>query len=81
MTDQTQQILKQAMQLPTDERRALAHRLLDTCDEGVDQAVLRAWEDLAAERMAKVRSGEAKTIPWSQVRQELWAIVDEANTR
>lgn len=64
-------ILNEAMRLSTTERAALAAALLASLDGEPEDEVEAAWAAEIQRRTERVRSGEAKGRPWSEVRARL----------
>ena len=71
MSKTTENILNNAMRLSTTERAELAAALLASLDGEPDDAVEAAWATEIQRRVERVRSGEAKGRPWSEVRERL----------
>jgi putative addiction module component (TIGR02574 family) len=70
------QVEAAALDLPLRERAQLAHRLLASLDEDVEEdqeEVERAWEEELRRRVAEVESATAELIPAEQVFAELRA--------
>lgn len=63
-------LFDEALQLNTQQRSELARRLLDTLDE-TDDEVDGAWRAAARERLASLRLGAAKGVPWDETRRRL----------
>lgn len=78
MSPTLQSLLDAALKLPQNERASLAGHLLDSLDRASDEGVTAAWDKEVARRVAELDAGTAKLVPWSQVREELRAIVDAA---
>jgi putative addiction module component (TIGR02574 family) len=74
MTGKVQKILEEALTLPPAERADLAASLLDSLDEGQDDAVDEAWAEEIKRRIEDVDSGRVKTIPWSEARKRFLAL-------
>ena len=73
-----QDLYDEAAELPERERAELAGRLIDSLDVEIDADVEAAWADEIERRIRQIEAGEAETIPWEQVRAELFArITDE----
>jgi putative addiction module component (TIGR02574 family) len=74
MTRRVQELLRQALELPLEERGWLARELLirlDT-DEPEDPAEMeKAWAEEIARRMCEIEDGTAKMVPWEVVRERL----------
>lgn len=62
-------LFDEALQL-NSQRSELARRLLDTLDE-TDDEVDGAWRAAARERLANLRSGAAKGVPWDETWRRL----------
>jgi putative addiction module component (TIGR02574 family) len=73
MSRDAEQILKDALELPTEARAALADSLLDSLDTEVDDDAELAWRTEIERRLKEVESGRAQLTPWSEVRARLWA--------
>jgi putative addiction module component (TIGR02574 family) len=44
---------------------------------GLAQSVEQAWRQEVAARVARLDAGEVKTIPWSEIRDQLFARLQE----
>ena len=65
-------LIEAALKLPPEVRGAIANRLLDSLqDEELDADVEAAWDAEIARRLDELDSGHAKTIPWSEARQQI----------
>jgi putative addiction module component (TIGR02574 family) len=64
-------LLKEAMQLPREARAALAEDLLQSLDDEVDEDVEAAWAIEIKRRVEEIRSGNVKTVPWSEVQRQV----------
>jgi len=69
MTPEVAKILEQALSLSVEEQEALADSLISSLGEKIDAGVAAAWDEEIKKRIADLDSGEAKTIPWTEVRQ------------
>lgn len=69
------QLEAEALELSSQERAQLAHRLLVSLDEDVDDPaeVDRAWEEEIRRRLSEVDAGTAELVPAEQVFSELRA--------
>lgn len=73
MTSRAQAVLRDALNLPIDERADLAAELLASLDgEGAEDpaAVEEAWAKEIERRARRVMSGESPGIPWEEVRAD-----------
>jgi putative addiction module component (TIGR02574 family) len=71
MSKTTDDILAKAKRLSTAERADLAVALLASLDGEPEEDVKAAWAAEIQRRAERVRSGEAKGRPWSEVRKRL----------
>ncbi|MBI4501655.1 MAG: addiction module protein [Gemmatimonadetes bacterium] len=63
----------EARQLSVPDRARLAHRLLESLDDGTAEdlrEVERAWEAEIERRIAEYRAGEVKAMPAAEVLRE-----------
>ncbi|MBI3207019.1 MAG: addiction module protein [Myxococcales bacterium] len=67
------ELLERALQLPADERLALATELLDSVEGREDPAWSAAWAAELDRRVKALDNGSAKPIPWEQVKADLQA--------
>jgi putative addiction module component (TIGR02574 family) len=68
------QLEAEALELSPHERAQLAHRLIVSLDDGVEDdpvEVERAWEDEIRRRLEEVDAGTAELIPAEEVFAEL----------
>jgi hypothetical protein len=71
--DLSQELLTHAMQLPDEQRAALAAALIESLDQDVDEDAEEAWSTEIARRMHEVESECVTTIPSRQARQLITA--------
>lgn len=71
MTKTAAALPEAALELPADERAALAEELLATVDPAADPAVEAAWAAEVEARMAAYRRGELAAFPADEVLAEL----------
>ena len=71
MIQSPQQLLSQAMQLPSPERGRLAAMLIDSLETEVDDDADQAWADEIQRRIDDINTGRVKLIPWSEVRRRM----------
>jgi putative addiction module component (TIGR02574 family) len=70
MSPKAEQLLREALDLPVEERASLAESLMESLEEGEDEAET-AWNAEIDRRIQEVRSGEVRTIPWNEARRIL----------
>ena len=66
-----EQLYREASELSPEERAELAGRLLESLDDQRDPDAEEAWAREIERRMAEFRSGNVRTIPWSDLRGHL----------
>lgn len=71
MTEITEKLKSQLLQLSTRERAELAHFLIHSLDEGSDADAEAAWDAELARRMEEIRSGRVLGEPADTVFAEL----------
>jgi putative addiction module component (TIGR02574 family) len=71
MTETAKKLKAQLSQLSAQERAELAHFLIHSLDEGVDDDAETSWDVELARRMAEIRSGKAVGEPADKVFAEL----------
>ncbi len=73
MTAQAQNVLREAMKLPPEERADVATELLASLDEASDPQpqVEAEWASEIEHRARRVMAGEASGVPWDGVRERL----------
>jgi putative addiction module component (TIGR02574 family) len=74
----SRQLLDAALQLPPEERAALAGELIQSLDTEIDADAEAAWSAEIHARLAKVDAGLAKTVPWSEARRRIHAAAGRA---
>lgn len=74
-------VLREALELPEEERAEIAGALLESLEPPVDEGVDEAWREEVARRIAAFDAGEIEAIPWEKVRDELWAKMSEGRRR
>ncbi len=72
MTSRAQELLREALSLPIDERADVAAELLASLDDVGSEDVARveaAWAAEIERRARRVMAGESAGIPWEDVRR------------
>lgn len=68
MTALMEQVCKEAMELPLNERFAVVHRILEESESTLSrEQVEREWDGVIRERMAHHDCGQAKSRPAGEV--------------
>ena len=81
MTDALKEIEAQALQLSSQERGQLIHRLIVSLDGELHdspEAIAKAWDDEIARRVAEIDAGTAVLIPHEQVQAEMDELLRQA---
>ncbi len=81
MTDALKEIEAQALQLSSQERGQLIHRLIVSLDgesQDTPEAIAKAWDDEIARRVAEIDAGTAVLIPHEQVQAEMDELLRQA---
>ncbi len=76
MTARAQQLLREALELPPDERIAVVTELLASLEDSEPAAIEEiesAWAKEIERRARRVLSGESTGTPWEEVRRSLEA--------
>lgn len=73
MTAQGQVVLRDALQLPPEERADIAAELLASLEEAAEphEVVETAWAEEIERRARRVLAGETDGTPWPEVRDRL----------
>lgn len=71
MNQVAEQILSEALQMPTEDRASMAQRLIASLDDVTDEGVEIAWQQEVNRRLAEAESGKVAFLSWEEVRQQL----------
>ena len=71
MTNDVRRILEEALKLPAEARGALAGRLIESLDTGVDPDAEEAWDAELRRREEELDTGAVKAIPWTEARRQI----------
>ena len=77
MSRSLEEIVREAARLPERDRGALAGLLIETLDPAPEPDVEAAWSREVARRVAEFDAGRVQTIPWEEVREELFGLRDQ----
>ena len=77
MSEKADALLREALALTPEDRAELATSLIDSLDAVPDVDVEAAWQEEIAGRLAAIRAGAAKLVPWEEVRRKARAILNE----
>jgi putative addiction module component (TIGR02574 family) len=64
-------VFQDALQLPANVRAALAAELISTLDEESDVDAEALWADEIRKRVAEIKSGAVRTVPWAEARRRI----------
>lgn len=71
------EILHEAAGLPERDRATLAGLLIESLDPEPDADVEAAWADEVRRRVAELDAGTVATVPWEDVKKELFARLND----
>ena len=60
-------VLRDALNLPVEDRSRIASRLIESVDAGDDADISPAWRDEIARRIEAARNGQSLRIPHDEV--------------
>jgi len=70
-------LLREVSNLSAEDRATLAGVLIDSLDPAPDAEVEAAWAKEIGRRVVELDSGSVKTIPWKEVRRDLFDRLNE----
>jgi putative addiction module component (TIGR02574 family) len=73
MTDRGKTLLAEALGLGDADRAEIAGALLRSLEPSEDSGVEAAWRAEVQRRVAELDSGQAETVAWDEVRDQLMA--------
>jgi len=73
MNSQADSVLDAALKLPEEERARLAAELVASLDGEREDGVEAAWAAEVEQRKAEADRGDARLVPWEQVKDEVKA--------
>jgi putative addiction module component (TIGR02574 family) len=71
------EILHDAAESPARDRATLSGLLIESLDPEPDADVEAAWAQEIRRRVAELDAGAVKTIPWEELREELFARLND----
>jgi putative addiction module component (TIGR02574 family) len=77
----SRRLLAEALQLPDEERAALAGELIQSLDHQVDPDAEAAWSAEIRARLAQVDGGTATTVSWAEARRRIHAATQRGPRR
>jgi putative addiction module component (TIGR02574 family) len=66
-----EKILSAALELPTRDRARVAHELLRSLDEALDEDAAEAWTEELRRRLRQVRDGEVEPLSLDEVKRRI----------
>ena len=72
MARSARDLFDEAMRLEPQERATLMRLLIEALDADTEEGVEDAWRVEIERRMADLDSGSVETIPWEEVRAQLY---------
>jgi putative addiction module component (TIGR02574 family) len=77
MSAKSDSVRDEALKLPEQERARLASDLLASLDGEADDGVEAAWAAEVEKRKGEVERGEARLVPWEQVKADVKAALKQ----
>jgi len=74
----SKQLFVEALQLPDEERAALAAELIGSLETDVDTDAEAAWSEEIRSRVARVKAGTAPQVSWTEARRRIHAAAGRA---
>ena len=74
MNARVDHFLDKILDLPVEERSALAVALLDSLETADEATISQQWRAEVNRRRAELRAGHVQAAPWSEVRQRLGSL-------
>lgn len=71
MTAIANNVLQQALTVSSAERAWLAHCLIASIEQQPDESVEAEWLALARQRADQIQKGEAQTVSWDSIKQNI----------
>ena len=71
MTQKSEALILDALQMPDEERAMIAERLIASLDHELDKDAELVWQKEIQTRIHQIDSGEVTCVPWEQVRARL----------
>ena len=71
MRKKADDLLPEAMAMPTIERARLAEKLIASLEPQTDEDVEAAWQEECARRLHQIEQGEVELVPWECIRERL----------
>jgi putative addiction module component (TIGR02574 family) len=71
MKSSAKDILDRALEMPENDRAAIAERLLTSLDAKPDRNVEEAWQQEIQRRLSELDRGDVECVPWEEVRSRM----------
>lgn len=71
-----EKIIKQALELSSQERAELAHKLIESLHPEEKFESEEAWSEELKKRIDRYEQGESSAKPWSEVKKNAQALLD-----
>ncbi|MHB8743818.1 MAG: addiction module protein [Sulfuricaulis sp.] len=71
MKSSAKDILDRALEMPENDRAAIAERLLTSLDAKPDRNVEKAWQQEIQRRLSELDRGDVECVPWEEVRSRM----------
>jgi putative addiction module component (TIGR02574 family) len=72
-----EQLLQQALDLPAEDRLAVAKELLNSVEGREDPEWAEAWSAELKKRLHDVETGAVQTVPWADVKARVLASLQQ----
>jgi putative addiction module component (TIGR02574 family) len=79
MTREVSRLLEKALALSVEEQEALADSLISNLGGKLDEGILAAWDEEINQRLDRLESGQAKSVPWEKVNRRNLAKLPRAH--
>ncbi len=81
MKSSAKEMLDRALEMPGNDRAAIAERLLASLDAQPDRNVEEAWQLEVQHRLSELDRGDVECVPWEEVRHRMGRSASLAYTK
>jgi putative addiction module component (TIGR02574 family) len=71
MSPSSQQLLNNALELPSADRGRLAAMLIESLESDADPGADAAWDEEIHRRLSDIDAGRTPLIPWDEARDQI----------
>ncbi len=81
MTEKTEFVLAEALSMSPEDRGMIAHCLISSLEQSVEENADKEWLLLAEKRLSELENNETEPVSWNELKQRIRGLQNAERTQ